>query len=152
MAQRPGGGFDMAGLSTGSKILLGGGVLFFISLFLPWADVGGEFGALAEAAGVDTSVQGYQGAIGVLTVLLTLALIVWEALAVFGVRMQTGTMSPGLISAIIAGALVLFGVIHFFEFLSEIAWGAFLGLILLLVIAYGGYMRFQETKAGPGPM
>jgi hypothetical protein len=160
MAQRPGGGFDMARMSTGSKILLGAGLLYFISLFLPWADVfgdvAGEFGvggeALVEATGVDTTVQGFQGALGILTALLALALITWEALLAFGVNVQMGTMSPGLISAIIAGALALFGSIHFFEYLSAIAWGAFLGLILLLAIAYGAYMRFTESKAGPAPM
>ena len=40
------GGFDLSKLSTASKILLGGGIVYLIVLFLPWQSVDlGPFGA-----------------------------------------------------------------------------------------------------------
>jgi hypothetical protein len=147
MAQRP-GGMDMGRMSTGTKILVIGGLLLFIDLFLPWQGVDlGEFGQLIGASG---NISGFTG-LGVFVAILVLGLIVWEALLAFGVNIQMGTTSPALISAILGGAVALFTIIAFLSKLSAIKFGAFIGLILALVIAYGAYMRFQESTAGPGP-
>ncbi|MGH2676263.1 MAG: hypothetical protein ACRDH1_12725, partial [Actinomycetota bacterium] len=56
-----------------------------------------------------------------------------------------------LIGAILAGATALFTIIAFLTKLSAIKWGAFVGLILALAMAYGAYMRLQESKAGMPP-
>jgi hypothetical protein len=142
--QRP-GGFDMARLTTGTKVVLAVSFLLFISLFLPWQDVlPGEF----EAFGVSGNISGFTG-IGVLVAILAIATIVWEGLLAAGVNINMGTMSPALIGAILAGATALFAIIKFLTSLSGVAWGAFVGLILALALAYGAYMRFQESKAGP---
>lgn len=148
MAQRP-GGMDMGRMSTGTKILTIGGILLFIDLFLPWQGVGGVEAFGIEVPGVNIS--GFSG-LGVFVALLVLALIVWEALLAFGVNIQMGTASPALISAILGGAVAVFTIILFLTRLTAIKYGAFIGLILALVIAYGAYMRFQESKAGPAPM
>jgi hypothetical protein len=148
MAQRP-GGMDMGRMSTGTKILTIGGILLFIDLFLPWQGVGGVEAFGIEVPGVNIS--GFSG-LGVFVALLVLGLIVWEALLAFGVNIQMGTTSPALISAILGGAVAVFTIILFLTRLTAIKYGAFIGLILALVIAYGAYMRFQESKAGPAPM
>jgi hypothetical protein len=148
MAQRP-GGMDMGRMSTGTKILTIGGILLFIDLFLPWQGVAGVEAFGIEVPGVNIS--GFSG-LGVFVALLVLALIVWEALLAFGVNIQMGTTSPALISAILGGAVAVFTIILFLTRLTAIKYGAFIGLILALVIAYGAYMRFQESKAGPAPM
>ncbi|HEV3475273.1 MAG TPA: hypothetical protein VG602_07905 [Actinomycetota bacterium] len=147
MAQRP-GGMDMGRMSTGTKILTIGGLLLFIDLFLPWQGVGGVEAFGIEVPGVNIS--GFSG-LGVFVAILVLGLIVWEALLAFGVNIQMGTTSPALISAILGGAVALFTIILFLTRLTAIKYGAFIGLILALVIAYGAYMRFQESTAGPGP-
>lgn len=147
MAQRP-GGMDMGRMSTGTKILLIGGLLLFIDLFLAWQGVAGVEAFGIEVPGVNIS--GFSG-IGVFVAILVLGLIVWEALLAFGVNIQMGTTSPALISAILGGAVALFTIILFLTRLTAIKYGAFIGLILALVIAYGAYMRFQESTAGPGP-
>ncbi|MGH2738431.1 MAG: hypothetical protein ACRDHH_06405, partial [Actinomycetota bacterium] len=69
-----------------------------------------------------------------------------------GVNVSMGTTSPALIGAALAGATALFTIIAFLTKLSAIKWGAFVGLILGLVMAYGAYMRFQESKVGGPPL
>jgi hypothetical protein len=144
--QRP-GGFDMARMSTGSKILLVVAILLFIDLFFPWQDVlpGG-----LEAFGVSGNISGFNG-IGILVAILCLGVIVWEGLLAAGVNINMGTTSPALVAAILGGATALFAIIQFLTSLDGVAWGAFIGLILALAMAYGAYMRFQESKAVPPP-
>lgn len=141
--QRP-GGFDMARVSTGSKILLGAGLLLLIDLFLPWqgVDLGFGFGS--------ANASGFTG-IGILVGLLVIAMLAWEGILAAGVNMNLGTMSPGLISAILGGAVALFTLIKFLTSLDFIKFGAFIGLILALVIAYGAWMRYSESRTGALP-
>jgi hypothetical protein len=156
MAQRP--SFDVSKLSTASKVLLGAGALLFIDMFLPWYK--------ACAFTVCGSASGWNGGFGVLLGLLVLALLAWEGLRVAGVSIPVGTTSPSLISAILAGAVALFAILHFLLKPSGIgsigvSWGigAFIGLILGIVVGYGGYLAWQASKAGgtvppapsPGP-
>ena len=148
MAQpgRP-GGFDMARLSTGSKILLVTGLLLFIDLFLPWQRVCVDFGGFGGGC---ASANGFSG-LGILVALLVIALLVWEGLLIAGVNVNMGTTSPALISAVLAGATALFTIILFLTRLSEVSYGAFIGLILALVLAYGAYVRFNESKVTTPP-
>ncbi|MGH2663146.1 MAG: hypothetical protein ACRDH8_10160 [Actinomycetota bacterium] len=140
--QRP-GGFDMNRVTTGQKILLVAGLILFIDLFLPWQGVDvGEFG---EALGISGNVSGFNG-LGILVALLVIVMLAWEGLLAAGVSIPLGTTSPALIGAGIAGATALFTLIAFLTKLSAIKYGAFIGLILGLVIAYGAYVRFQESK------
>jgi hypothetical protein len=146
MAQpaRPGGGFDMARMSTGSKILMGAGLLLFIDLFLPWQRV--DFGPF----GGGFNVSGFSG-LGVLVAILVIALLVWEGLLIAGVNINMGTTSPALISAILGGATALFTIILFLTRLTAISFGAFIGLILALVLAYGAYVRYNESRVTTPP-
>lgn len=144
------GGFDMARVSMGSKGLLITGVLLFIALFFPWEDFGGE---VEDVFGVDVpgaTVNGFNG-VGVIVAILVIGLLVWEGLIAAGVTMNLGTTSPALISAVIGGATVLFALIKFLTSLDAIAWGAFLGLVLALAMAYAAYVRFQESKTTTAP-
>ena len=145
MAQpaRPGGGFDMARMSTGSKILMAAGGLLFIDLFLPWQSV--DFGPFGSA-----NVSGFSG-LGILVAILVIALLVWEGLLIAGVNINMGTTSPALISAILGGATALFTIILFLTRLTAVSFGAFIGLILALVLAYGAYVRYNESKVTTPP-
>lgn len=151
MAQQPqgpgGGGLDLGRASMGTKGLLISAAVLFISLFLPWQG----FAVIPGFPGVN--ITGWAG-IGILVGLLALAVIVWEGLQLFGVRIQTGTVSPALIGAGVGGAAALFGLINFLTKLSAIRWGAFVGLIAVLALGYAAYVRFTESKttsAGPPP-
>jgi hypothetical protein len=146
--QRP-GGFDMNRVSTGSKILLVAGLLLLIDLFLPWQSAGGGSIGGFEIPGV--SFNGFRG-LGILAGILAIALLVWEGLVAAGVNINMGNTSPALIGAILGGATALFTIITFLTMLSGVTWGAFIGLILALALAYGAYMRFNESKVGGGAM
>jgi hypothetical protein len=145
--QRP-GGFDMARASTASKIILVAAILLFIDLFFPWQGVDlGEFG---EAFGVSGNVSGFNG-LGILVAILCIAVIAWELMLMAGVNINMGTTSPILVSAILAGVTAAFTIIAFLTKLSAIRWGAFVGLILALVLGYGAYMRYTESRTAAPP-
>nr|MBA3727883.1 hypothetical protein [Actinomycetota bacterium] len=143
---------DLSKLSTADKILLGAGLLFFIVTFLPWQSACPDFGF--EVAGVkcDFSAWGGSGGfLGVLAALLSLALVVWIGMQVAGVNLNLNIPSA-TVAAALAGGTVLFGLIKFLVAVTNSpAWGAFVGLVLLLAIAYGGYMKWQESKLALPP-
>jgi hypothetical protein len=140
MAQRP--SFDITKLSTAAKILLGAGILYFIDLLLAWNR------KCISGFGCGT-LTGWHG-IGVLCGILVIALLAWEGALVAGVRMNIGTVQPGLVSAGIAGLLLLFTILRVLIKPSVVTISVpvfifgWIGLILSLVIAYGGYMRYVE--------
>jgi hypothetical protein len=139
------GGFDVKSMSTAHKILLGAGILYIINVFLQWNRVCIDLGV---DIGVDPcgGVAGTHG-IGIINLLLAIALVAWEAMGLAGVNVQA---PKALVSAGLAGAIVLFTILKILidnEFLYIFAW---IGLILAAVIGYGGYMRWQEHQAGGG--
>jgi hypothetical protein len=151
MAQRP--SFDMTKLSTADKIILGAGFLYFIDLFLPW-----NRKCLSILPGAKTcgTALGWHG-IGILAGLLIIALLLWEGALAAGVQVNTGTIRKGLVSLVLAGALLLFTLIRVLIKPSVIVftlsvwiWG-WIGLILAVVIAYGGFMRWQQDQVGGAP-
>jgi hypothetical protein len=134
-------GFDMSGMSTASKILLIGGVLFIVDLFLPWNRV--------CVLGFCGSTSGFSG-IGILNFLLALAIVVMEVLLLAKVNVQMGTPSQMMqIEAYLAFGLLVFTIIKILIDLTAIYLFAFVGLVLALVVAYGGYMRWQESRLAP---
>ena len=135
-------GFDMKSMSTASKILIGAGILYLICLFLPWQSV--DLGPL-----VGTFTRNGLAGIGILNLLLVLALVAWEAAAIAGVDIKA---PKALVSAALAGALVVFTILKIVIDSEEIAIFAWIGLLLALAIGYGGYMRWQEHQAGGGGM
>jgi hypothetical protein len=135
------GGFDMSKMSTASRILIIAGVLYIIDLFLAWQSV--DLGPLG-----DLTVRGTEG-IGVLNLLLAIALVAWEVMAVAGVEINA---PKSLISAGLACGIVLFTILKIIVDSDAIAIFAWIGLILALVIGYGGWMRWQEYQASGGGM
>lgn len=153
MAQRP--SFDLSRMSTASKILLGGGVLFLINSFLPYwqrvcaSDVLGELGPLVEdrCAGA-----GLWEGLGIIAGLAAILILVMEILIAAQVRVDIGTAAQrSQIEAGLAGAVLLFTVLRVIIDNDFLSWGAYLGIVLSLVIAYGGYMRWQEPQVATPP-
>ena len=134
----------MSKMSTADKIRLGAGVLYIIDVFLPWqrACVPAALGDLC------VSLSGARG-IGVLNLLLAIALVAWEGMALANVDIKA---PRALVSAGLAGAIVLFTVLKLLVDSDSIYLFAWIGLILALVIGYGGWMRWQEHQAAGGGM
>ena len=132
------GGFDLSKLSTASKILLGAGIVYVIDIFLPWNKVDTGFAGCC-------SVSGTHG-LGILNLLLAIALVAWEVMAVMGVDIKGAPRA--LVSAGLAGAILVLTILKILidlEFIFIFAW---IGLILAAAIGYGGWMRWQEHQAG----
>ena len=81
----------------------------------------------------------------------------WLVLNLMGVNLEVGAPASTISSALVAGT-VLFGLLKFVLVIANHSFiGAWLGLILLIAVAYGAYMKMQEPKgtllppAPPGP-
>ena len=137
--------FDISNVSTASRILLIGGGLYFIDLFLQWNRFCEDIPFIGtRCLGLGS---GWHG-IGIVNGLLVIAIVVMDVVIVADVRFQIGT--PTLRAQIEAGmawALLLFTLIKVLlvdnDFLS---WPAWVGIILAVVIAYGGWMLWQEAN------
>jgi hypothetical protein len=119
-------------LSREAQIVLGGVVLYIIVSFLDWQQVSVPFGTYGRSE--------WNG-VGVFTGLLAIALLVWEAMRVFEVKLPMGTVTEGHVSAGLALALVLFTVITFATHGTARHWPAWIGLILSLLIAVAAVAR-----------
>jgi hypothetical protein len=138
--QRP--GFDMSKMSTASKILLGASALYLIDSFLPWNSVDlGAFGSV--------SVNLWHN-VGFLAALAAIVILLMEVLTIANVQVAIGdARSRALIEAGLAGAVLVFTILKVIIDSEFLAFGAWLGIILALAIAYGGWMRWNEAKALP---
>lgn len=139
----------MNALSTGTKILVPAAVLLLIDLFLSW-----------QKACVDTPIgdvcgtaSGWDGFWGVLTGLLTIALLVWIGLQIAGVDLS-GMNLPVTNSMITLGLGVLVFVAALIKLLTilgdESSWPAYVGILLAAATAYGAWVRSRELDDGLG--
>jgi hypothetical protein len=128
---------NWAGLSTGTKVLLVGGIILFVDTLLAWQQVSvGPF---------SYSWTAWHG-IGVLMGLLVIALLAWEGLQIAGVTKQVELPVPAvLISVALAAATALFAIIKFLVANEARHWPAWIGLILGIVIAAGGWLKYKES-------
>lgn len=147
MAQS-GSSFDMSKMSMGSKVLMGSGVLLLIFSFFAWQKV-----CVADIICASANMWGGDGSIfGFLGGLALIALLVWEGLQLAGTSVSVG-QPASKISAYLGFATAALVLLRFIFALTESpAFGAFVGLILALGVAYGAWMRFQEPATMPaGP-
>jgi hypothetical protein len=142
MSQRPGLGW--AETSTASRILVIGGALYIMNLFLPWQ----RACIPLDIPGIDTcgEIWGLRG-IGTLNLVIAIALVAWEGMGITGVEIKA---PRALISATLAGATLAFTIVKILVSMDAMFLFAWIGLILALVIGYGGWMRWQEHQASGG--
>jgi hypothetical protein len=150
MAQRP--SFDLTKVPTADKILAGGAFLLFIDSVLKWQTPCVNFQILGERCQGSVNAWGGSAAFaGILMALFALLLFIGEFLVVGGVTMPPNVSVPTVMAGLTAGT-VLFGIIKvLFVLVNKPSYGAWLGLIIILAIAYGGYMKMQEAKAVSPP-
>jgi hypothetical protein len=147
MAQRP--SFDMTSMSTADKILLVGSFLLFIDSFLAWQRVCVSVVGVNIGCASANAWSGNGSFAGVLMAILALLLFLAVGATAMGVAMPNVPVAT--VSAVLTGGTVVFGVIKFILAVTNHAgYGAWIGLILLIVLAYGGYMKMQEGNVRPG--
>ena len=124
-----------AALPLHRKIALGGAILLFIDLFLPW------WSFSIDELDISTSANAWDSGLGILTGILLIALVVWEVLRLTGNAPEIG-VTPDLVTAVLAGLAALFALIVFFDAVGDAGIGAWIGLILLLALGYAAYLAF----------
>lgn len=129
-------------IGRGAQLMLIGGVLLLIDLFLPWQDFGNEF---SDAVGVDASFSGWRGFGGVLVGLLTIVLLAWLIVRLASVDIPL-PVSTAMSAAVIGTLILIFTVIKLLTILGDEAtiW-AWVGLALAIVIAVGAFKAVNEA-------
>lgn len=124
-------------LSRSSQLLLGAGLLLFIFLFFDWQQACASGGGFHACGGR----SGWHGW-GVVAGLFVIALLLWEAAQVVGAKIEL-PVKAAVLSAGLAAAVLLFTVIKFLVDNEFRHWPAWVGLILAIVIAIGGWLRWS---------
>lgn len=144
----------MSKLSLASKIVLGGGVLLLIDSFLQWQRICFGAGGFSACGGV--SAWGGSGSwAGLLMGIALIVLLIWEAVQLAGAAGNLNLpVSPSKASAYLGFAVVVFGVLKLIIVLTSpvkpslFGW---LGLVLILAVGYGSWMKFQEPEGAAAP-
>lgn len=148
MGQRP--SFDMSKLTTADRILLGGAALFVIDSFLPWQRACLAFEGFSECFSA-SAWGGDASWAGVIAGLLAILLLAAGVAGLAGVAMPP-TMPMATVMSWLAFGVALFAILKFLLVVTnEAGFAAFIGLVLALVIAYGGWMKMQEASVLPRP-
>jgi hypothetical protein len=135
--------------SNASKILLIGSLLYFVSLFFHW-DAGNCVDT--RIGTICGNVENGFTNVGILNTVIVIAIIVMEVVALADVRIDVGTPAQRMqVEASLAFALVFFTIIKILVNVDGIKPLAFVGLVLSLVVAYGGYLRWEESRLTPPP-
>jgi hypothetical protein len=129
---------QLKALSRSSQLLLGAGLLLFIFLFFDWQQ--------ACAGGFCGGQSGWHGW-GTAAGIFVIALVLWEAAQVLGVKLPALPVKPAVISAGLAAGVLLFTIIKFFDDDRFRHWPAWIGLILAIAIGVGGFLRWSGDAA-----
>ncbi|HEX5937391.1 MAG TPA: hypothetical protein VFZ75_06865 [Actinomycetota bacterium] len=149
-------GFDVSRMSTAERLLAGGSILLLIVSFFPWqtycvGDLVGDLGGLEDLIGdrcESFNMWSLDGAwAGIIAGLLAIAVVVVSVLSMTGSmrNVKTGSMTPDQVVGSLGLGVAGFGLLKFLLVLTnEVAWGAFIGLLVLVAIGYGAWQKVQE--------
>ena len=139
---------DISKLSHGAKIVLGAGIVFFVTSFFKWFKL------------EDTSFgENMWHGVGFLAGLILLVLVVWQAIRLANIEFEIG-VSPSMVTAALSVLLVIFTLIRFLDkpgggiadsVIDRTIW-AWLGLVLSVVIVVGAWMNMQAAGEHLGDM
>jgi hypothetical protein len=141
---------DLNKLSTGEKVIAGAGLLFLISMFLPWWGIDTEFGSGANN-GFDYFLTGW------LPLLIIIAMIAQIAIVRFSTTQLPSIPIPWNLAHVIAGAVVAVLLLlrtiigssegsGLFEIDLDREWGLFVALIAAIGVGVGGFLKSREPE------
>jgi hypothetical protein len=152
------GGFDMSKMSLASKLIMGAGILLLIDSFLDWQRVCFDFGGVAglgKSCGGVNAWSGSGSAFGLLMGLCLIVLLIWEALQIAGAGGNINLpISASKAGAYLGFGVVVFGILKLILVLTSAVKPSlfgWVGLILVLALGYGAWMKFQEPEIAPPP-
>jgi hypothetical protein len=138
--------FDLKALSTGTKIIIGAGLLLFIDTFLAWQEVSVEVGGVEVAS---ASQNAWNGFWGVVMGLALVALLVWVGLQIAQVDINLN-VPERTVTAALAGIVFVFAVLK--NLIDDYsAWPSYVGVVLAGAVAVGAWMRLQEAEEAAAP-
>jgi prepilin signal peptidase PulO-like enzyme (type II secretory pathway) len=140
--------FDHRRLRLGELVAGAAALLLFIDMFLKWYGFEGE--NLARAAGFSTTISAWR-AFDFIDILLFLVVLVTIGLVVLSATARTPALPVAAsvivtVLGLIAALFVLYRIINQpgpNDFVNA-SYGAYLGLVLCLGIALGGYMAMRD--------
>ena len=132
-------------VSMGRRVLLGSGVLLFIISLLAWnsACVSGFGAKICADAGAWATGRGKMMGIFLILLLIWEAVLLFQVISPESVKLPDLPVKPILISLALGAVTILFGVLRVFQGGSR-AWAAWVGLLLLIALAAGLFLRLQE--------
>ena len=152
------GGFDMSKMSMAGKIIAGAGILLLIDSFLKWQQVCFDFGGVAGLGKTCGGVNAWSGSgsfFGLLMGLCLIVLLIWEGMQMAGAGGNIKLpISASKASAYLGFGVVAFGVLKVLIVLTSAVKPSlfgWVGLILILAVGYGAWMRFQEPEGTAPP-
>jgi len=147
------GGFDMAKVTMASKIVMVAGILLLVDSFLSWQKVCIEGTVLGDICGSASAWGGNGSWAGVIMGILLIVLVIWEGIQLANMPMNLSIgVTPSQGTAYLGFAVAVFGLLKFIMAVTNHgALGAWIGLILILAIAYGSWMKLQEPEAAAPP-
>jgi hypothetical protein len=107
-------------------------ILFIIFSFFDWQQV---------TVGPFSAGKTLWHGIGIITVLIAIAYLIWEIGRALQYNVNLGQVTPGMTSAGFAVALLIFTVITFFDWSDFRHWPAWIGLILSIIITAAAFVR-----------
>jgi hypothetical protein len=140
--------FDHRRLRLGELIAGGAALLLFIDMFLKWYGFQGE--SLARAAGFSTTISAWR-AFDFIDILLFLVIVVTLGLVVLSATARTPALpvAASVIVTALGGLAALFVLYRIInqpgpnDFVN-VSFGAYLGFLLCLGIALGGYTAMRD--------
>jgi hypothetical protein len=132
-------------LSLPEKLIAGGGVLMLIASFLPWYRM--------SFLDIGISYNGLEGP-GAIWSILALIIAVVMAAQVLGTKLANmafpapGKYSWAMVHLAGGGAIILCIFLKLVNESSYMSIGFFLGIIAAGLLAAGGYLMYNEEKAG----
>jgi len=155
MEQQPSSGskgFDMSAMALATKIIMVAGILLLVDSFLHWQQVCLPGVSIPGQGTFGGGCYGYSGwagngsFAGLLMGLLLIVLLIFEATQLANVNMNLPIASTK-ISAYLAWAVAVFAIIKLLLILgNHSAIWAYIGVVLALVVAYGGVLHFQAPE------
>jgi prepilin signal peptidase PulO-like enzyme (type II secretory pathway) len=140
--------FDHRRLRLGELVAGAAALLLFIDMFLKWYGFEGE--NLARAAGFSTTISAWR-AFDFIDILLFLVVLVTIGLVVLSATARTPALPVAAsvivtVLGLVAALFVLYRIVNQpgpNDFVNA-SYGAYLGLVLCLGIALGGYMAMRD--------